>query len=437
MSAKSPLDLEESFFETDHVRWRRVFPWIHLGEAVRLSLDPRKLILAMLGLVTYVALIFGAEQLPFFVGEHQSARLVAFIEGDRDLPLGPESELLRREYRGYLDGRIKGAAATWYDHDFVVTRPVVALMTASSVASVAEAVTRLIIGLFVVSLFGGAIARITALQFAGDHPSSLVGSLRFSISTLLTSAVGPMLPLVAGGVLVGMIAVGGLISTIPIVGPPIGGIFWGLTLLFAFFIVLLSIGLVLSWPIMVAGTAVEATDSFDALSRGFSYAFSRPIYVIFLVLIAASIGVVLATIVAELAAMTEAASTHLFSTTGTAIWDASTEHVIGHWGWAFWHYLVHTAVAAFPIAYFWTAATVIYFLLRLCVDAMPLDRIYIPDDPAEDELAPLVGVAATERREKAQKADAAEAAAKGAEPESTDESQTSESDSKSASETTE
>jgi hypothetical protein len=48
-------------------------------------------------------------------------------------------------------------------------------------------------------------------------------------------------------------------------------------------------------------------------------------------------------------------------------------------------------------SYFWSATTVIYFLLRQSDDGTPLDQVYIPGPPPKAEPLPLVGVAASQQ----------------------------------------
>jgi hypothetical protein len=55
----------------------------------------------------------------------------------------------------------------------------------------------------------------------------------------------------------------------------------------------------------------------------------------------------------------------------------------------FWTNCVHTLAFAFIFSFFWSASTVIYFLLRRLVDATELDEIYMPDEPDQHGLPPL------------------------------------------------
>jgi hypothetical protein len=53
-----------------------------------------------------------------------------------------------------------------------------------------------------------------------------------------------------------------------------------------------------------------------------------------------------------------------------------------------------TLLVGFVYSYFWTAATIIYFLLRKSVDGNEFDEVFAEQDHEPDELLPLVGAAA-------------------------------------------
>lgn len=392
MSSKPPLDIEEAFFEIDAVRWKRLLPWLRFGEVIRLSLDPRKAILGLAGIAAYLGLLTLAAYLPFVSAN------------DTHFSLAPPPET--PAFSAPLGSSTANATSTTIKTIFGnVAAPIIDFVESTSTAGVADAVTRLLIALIVWALFGGAIARIAALQFAGDHSTSIASALRFAARHILAGVGGTALPVIGIFVIWGLLTLGGLIASIPVVGPPVGGVFWGLALLFGFVAVVFAVGAAFGWPIMIAGTAVEGTDSFDALSRGFSYLFSRPVYLAFLCSAAVLFGAALCWFVAAGAGLTVQATDRLFTTPGEPFWNTPGFAANAR---SFWIGLVGAGVQGFAIAYFWTAVTVIYFLLRLSVDAMPTDRIYIPEQSDDDDLAPLVGVAAAERREAARETAAQE-----------------------------
>jgi hypothetical protein len=50
-------------------------------------------------------------------------------------------------------------------------------------------------------------------------------------------------------------------------------------------------------------------------------------------------------------------------------------------------------VVAFVHTFFWSSATIAYFLLRHSVDGNELDEVFVEDFEDKDELLPLVGTA--------------------------------------------
>jgi hypothetical protein len=54
-------------------------------------------------------------------------------------------------------------------------------------------------------------------------------------------------------------------------------------------------------------------------------------------------------------------------------------------------------VAGFAVSYFWSASTIIYFLLRQSEDANHLSEVYLPKTEPTDDLVQLAGVAASDQ----------------------------------------
>ncbi|MBS0262316.1 MAG: hypothetical protein JSS02_10230, partial [Planctomycetes bacterium] len=51
-------------------------------------------------------------------------------------------------------------------------------------------------------------------------------------------------------------------------------------------------------------------------------------------------------------------------------------------------------VVGFGYTFFWSSATIAYFVLRHSIDANDFDEVYVEDVEEQDELLPLVGTAA-------------------------------------------
>jgi hypothetical protein len=59
-----------------------------------------------------------------------------------------------------------------------------------------------------------------------------------------------------------------------------------------------------------------------------------------------------------------------------------------------WMCLLSVLVVGFVYTFFWSSATIAYFILRHSVDANDFDEVHIDEGEERDELLPLVGTAA-------------------------------------------
>jgi hypothetical protein len=58
-----------------------------------------------------------------------------------------------------------------------------------------------------------------------------------------------------------------------------------------------------------------------------------------------------------------------------------------------WMCALSVLVVGFVYTFFWSSATITYFLLRRSVDGNDFDEVYVEDSEDKDELLPLVGTA--------------------------------------------
>lgn len=276
------------------------------------------------------------------------------------------------------------------------------------------------LALLVWSLFGGAICRIAALHAARDEKISFKQSLAFSGRKLLSFFSAPLIPVALIIVIGGVVFVGGLISAIPVVGEIFAGLLWPLALLGGFVMALVLIGTVAGSMLMFPTIAVEGSDSFDALSRSFSYVYSKPWRTAFYVLIAGLYGAIcylfvrlFAHLVLNLVhvsaglGMNVDGSGRLPETVGKldAIWTRTAVLESDRFFGAFhqyplsgteafagffitvWTFIVVGLVVSFAISFFFSASTMIYYLLRREVDATDIEDVYLEE--FEEEIAPI------------------------------------------------
>jgi hypothetical protein len=265
------------------------------------------------------------------------------------------------------------------------------------------------------AITGGAITRISAVQVARDEKISVRQALRFSTGKVLSFIFAPLIPIiivVVIGLVLGVLSmfmsvgyVGGLWSIV------VGALFV-LALIAGLVMALTSLGLVGGGHLMYPTIAVEGSDSFDAVSRSFSYLYARPWQLIFYSAVALVYGAITYLFVRFflylLLYLTHAGvGMFMWGTAydGTslmhAMWPAPTSpmnlsydiafpvlgtlHDIGAFLIAFWVYLAIAMLGAYAISLYYSSSTIIYYLMRREVDATAIDEVYL--EPSDDDFA--------------------------------------------------
>jgi len=149
-----------------------------------------------------------------------------------------------------------------------------------------------LIKLAVLSVVGGAICRIAALQLARAEKPGLVEALRFSLNRFTSFFLAPLVPIIAIAVIGAFIFVVGLAGKIPYAGGLIVALLMLLLLILGTLIATIMIGAVGGFNLMFPAVAYDGSDAFDAISRSFSYVFSRPWRMAFYTAISAVYGAV-------------------------------------------------------------------------------------------------------------------------------------------------
>jgi hypothetical protein len=270
-----------------------------------------------------------------------------------------------------------------------------------------------IIKLAVISIAGGAICRIAALQFAGGEKPGLTEALRFSIKRFTSFFTAPLVP-VGIIIFIGLfIFLLGLIGNIPWAGELIMGIFMLLALIAGALIAVVLIGAFAGFNLMFPAVAYDGSDCFDAISRSFSYVYAKPWRMGFYTAIAAVYGAICYTFVRFFTFLLLGV-THRTLQLGvwvenskevdklTAIWPkpefmnllGSSNVVTTNWAESLAAFLVLLCllgvvglVVSFIISFYFSANTIIYSLMRNKVDNTALEDIYKYNDEAEIEPA--------------------------------------------------
>lgn len=267
------------------------------------------------------------------------------------------------------------------------------------------------------SIFGGAICRIAAVHVARDEKLSIRSALMFSSGKFLSFLFAPIIPLI---IVVGvglLVTAGSAIAGFPYIGPIIVGLLFILALGAGFLMALVLLGLIGGFNLMYPTVAVEGSDSFDAISRSFSYLYARPwrlgFYTIVSVIYGAasylfvrffiSVMLVLTHWFAGLAIFSSADSSMPLwvslwpspSTAGRLSYDIDTlslsfsQEIGARMIWL-WVHLVIAMLGAFAVCFYFSSNTIIYYLMRREVDATDLDDVYLeqPDDEFGEPTTP-------------------------------------------------
>ncbi len=144
---------------------------------------------------------------------------------------------------------------------------------------------------FVWSKFGGAISRITAVEIAKDERITIHESLDFNKKKFTSYFWSTVAVAVAFLFFFLVNVLGGLVGAIPYAGPVLVAVLSPFAFLGGFIMLLIAIGGVFGWPLMSPAIAAEGTDAFDAVSRAFSYIYTKPWQYLFYWIVTAVYGV--------------------------------------------------------------------------------------------------------------------------------------------------
>ncbi len=267
------------------------------------------------------------------------------------------------------------------------------------------------ISLVVISVAGGSLCRIAALQFARGEKPGVREAMRFGTKRFISFFTAPLAP-VGIIIFIGLfIFFLGLIGNIPRVGELIMGIFIVLALIAGTLIAVVLIGTVAGFNLMFPAIAYDGSDCFDAISRSFSYVYSKPWQMGFYTATAAVYGAICYTFVRFFAFLLLWV-THRSLQLG--VWVENSEQVnklraiwpephfvdlynssglsAANWSQSVAVFLVYLfslavigLVVSFIISFYFSANTIIYSLMRKRVDSTALEDIFSPVKEAKTE----------------------------------------------------
>ena len=307
------------------------------------------------------------------------------------------------------------------------------------------------------SVFGGAITRIAAVQVARGEKIGLVDAVRFTLKRILSYVTAPLFPLLFIFVLLVVMVLFGLPFMIPVFGDFMAGLLWPVMILLGLLMAVALVGLV-GWPLMAATVSAEGTDSWEAVSRSYSYVYQKPWHFIWYGLVAIAYGAVIVFFVGFMGSLAvylakwgvsqtpgitavHREPNFLFAYAPTSFgwrslllkgavvdgrqvvdsdgqidyddphspynqWIGRDDSYNGPDRLAWWNMIAAALVGiwlailfllilGFGYSYFWSASTIIYMLLRRKVDAAEMDEVYLEDEDGEGAFGgPLTAPAA-------------------------------------------
>ena len=396
-------------------------------QSFRMAVQPSKLFIAFLAVAAlYVAGSIMDLSKPVVVtrdkeGKIRETELQVYMSDPDQLPSWLEGNKARADRTGLFSTLWYYASAKFH----AALRSLLAFDLPSAAANVCDYLRAVgwamnyhyvyciifgLIKLVLIAIAGGAICRIAALQLARDERPGVMEGLRYSMkrfTTLVTTPLTPIAIIIFIGLFIFLL---GLFGKIPYAGELIMAIFMFLALIGGTLIAILAIGAVAGFNLMFPAVAYDGSDCFDAISRSFSYIYSKPWHMGFYTAVAAVYGVICYLFVRFFTFLL-LWSTYLFLRLGvgivgladpgkcTAIWSyepsfgdlvgplnlaglSSTESLA-----AFVVYVLLLAVVglvvAFILSFYFSANTIIYSLLRSKVDHTALKDIYTEEVTAE------------------------------------------------------
>jgi hypothetical protein len=303
----------------------------------------------------------------------------------------------------------------------------------------------LLFALAVWGFFGGAITRLAAVQIARNEKIPLREALVFAKDHFISFFAAPAFPLLLLAILViALWLFGWFEGLIPIFGDIVlAGLLWPLVLIVGLIMAVVLVGLI-GWPLMNPTISVEGSDSFDALSRSYSYVYQAIWHYLWYSVLALLYGMALVFFVGLMASLviflgkwavgttpgiggadfkTDREPSYLFIWAPTSFgWRDLMIHnsrfavpkreltpsglTVVHYEFtkdytdsmrwynyagaalvSVWIYLFFLLVVGFGYSYFWTAATIIYFLMRRQVDDTDMDEVHLEEEESLDPFA--------------------------------------------------
>ena len=285
------------------VAWTELFPWLLLGRSLRLATQARLLGLAAVALALTVGGWWFFGQLFAGTSDEQLTQWIEAYSRGPVLSLSapePTIDEMRKAEPGIRgpENPLVGPAAVGRPHQNPITAAWYNLsgpfrQLFEPRLSLAGLAFLLLCALWVDlvwSFFGGVITRLVALQVTTHERGSLPRRMRYVLRRYLSYFSAPLYPLFGALLFIVPLAIVGLIGRTGGFGIALLAILWPALLVVGLLITIFLVGLLFGWPLMWPTISTEGTDSFDALSRSYSYVFQRPLHYLWFAVVASALA---------------------------------------------------------------------------------------------------------------------------------------------------
>jgi len=252
--------------------------------------------------------------------------------------------------------------------------------------------------LIVVAIGGGTLARMSACEIGARQRRSVRGGLLYGLRwsrPLLMSLLLP--PTLIGLLALVPTAIGGLLA-VPWLDV-VGGLLAGIGVLAAVLAAILVFAVAIGWSLLLPAVVCEGCDAGEAVQRVTAYVFNRPMHVVGYAA-AGTVGFVLGTVVVAFVA-----ATALDIAAGSLGAIHAPPSLVGFWegeplaplvtdagplgesahaeatAWLLgaWRFVLLALVAAYALAYVFSASTAVYLLLREVADGQDVEEVWMPE----------------------------------------------------------
>lgn len=253
-------------------------------------------------------------------------------------------------------------------------------------AAVVSAFVLLPLALFVVVVFGGAVSRSVACQFAHGKAPGWPQSLGYALGrwrSLLGAVLGP---LVAIWALMGITAgVGRLLFSWPFINT-VGALVLPLGMLVCLFLAVLCAAYAFGHLLLGPAVACDDADAFDAVQRAYAYTLAKPLRLLIYTAIMLAQGLLAALLVRGLVVLTMglvAALTHApLDATPSQLQSADADDWFRRAAAIsqFWAGVVGVLATAYVVSFYFTASTLVYLAMRNVCDKQDMAEVWLPRD---------------------------------------------------------